>query len=175
MGMHGLTRALAVVCITVFLLSAQPDTLWTKTYGGFNGDIARCVQQTNDGGFILTGGTASYGAGDMDVYVIKTDSLGETLWTRSYGGLYADRSDWLECTDDSGFIVAASFAYSGGYLDVWLIKINANGDTLWTKVYGGGGYDGASMVKQTSDKGYAIIGSTDSYGAGMNDIWFLKT
>ncbi|HEX7319770.1 MAG TPA: T9SS type A sorting domain-containing protein [bacterium] len=175
MGMHGLTRALAVVCITVFLLSAQPDTLWTKTYGGFNGDIARCVQQTNDGGFILTGGTASYGAGDMDIYIIRTDSLGESLWTKTYGGFYNDGSEWIECTVDGGYMIAGRRGNDGGSnSDVWLIKINSLGDTLWTKTFGGDGTEGTSMAKQVTDTGYIVVGFTNSSGSGLNDLWLLR-
>ncbi len=167
------------IVISVFIswlnLSAQPDTLWTKTYGGIYSDIVRCVQVTSDGGYIMTGSTASYGAGDMDVYVIKTDSLGDTLWTKVYGSPYSDRSEWIECTTDSGYIVAGGLGYSVGNLDIWLLKINIWGDTLWTKIFGGVNWDGPWSVRQTHDNGYIVCGKTESYGAGWSDVWLIKT
>ena len=153
------------------MLPAQPDTLWTRTYGGASTDIARCVQPTSDGGYILTGGTASYGAGDWNVYVIKTDSLGDTMWTRVYGGPYAAGSEWVECTADNGYIIAATIGYS----DVWLIKIDAHGDTVWTSIFGGANGEGSWSVKQTQDGGYVVCGKTESYGAGLSDVWVIKT
>jgi hypothetical protein len=169
-------RAIMFFIIDWVLLSAQPDTLWTKTYGGFNGDIARCVQQTNDGGYILTGMTASYGAGDMDIYIIKTDSLGELLWTKTYGGFYNDGSEWIECTTDSGYIVAGtSNSYGSGSSDIWVVRINENGDTTWTQTYGGVNGDKSWSVIQTNDEGYVICGKTESYGAGGSDVWLIKT
>ena len=70
-----------------FLLNAQrPDTLWTKTIGGGAEDYGWDVQQTSDNGFIAVGATQSYGAGGVDMYIIKTDANGDTNWTKTYGG-----------------------------------------------------------------------------------------
>ena len=157
-------------------LAAQPDTLWTKTYGGTNSDIVRCLQVTSDGGYILTGSTSSYGAGSMDVYVIKTDSLGDTLWTMVCGGQYADGSEWIECAANSGYIVAATTnSFSGGSSDIWLIMIDGFGDTVWTNRYGGVNADISWSVKQSQDGGYIVCGKTESYGAGGSDVWLIKT
>ena len=88
---------------------------WTKTYGGRNEEAGSYVQQTQDGGYLVVGYTNSYGAGNYDVYLIKTNASGDTLWTRTYGGIYDDdgRSVWQ--TRDSGLIIAGSSrSFSGG-------------------------------------------------------------
>jgi hypothetical protein len=151
------------------------DTLWTKTFGDIYDDIAMSVQQTSDDGYIIAGATFPSWPGESDVYLIKTDSQGDILWTRTYGGIGEDAANSVQQTLD-GYIVAgytASFSV-GGY-DVWLIKTNMNGDTLWTETYGGLYDDVASSVQQTSDGGYIIAGYTESFGAGGSDVWLIKT
>ncbi len=160
------------------LLTAQaPDTLWTKTYGGTGFDDGYSVQETSDGGYIVAGNTESFGAGGCDIYLIKTEADGDTMWTKTYGegGDY----DWLisvQPTSDSGYIVAGFTDSQGaGSADVWLIKTDSNGDTLWTKTYGGDAADYGYSVQQTSDGGYIVAGSTESAGSGNGDAWLIKT
>ena len=155
---------------------AKGDTLWTRTYGGSGGEAGWSVQQTSDGGFIVAGYTSSYGAGGDDVRLIRTDSLGGTLWARTYGGIAGDVGYSVQQISDSGFIVAGetqSFGAGGG--DVWLIRTDATGDTLWTQTYGGSDYDGGYSVQQTYDDGFIVAGMTQSFGTGSADVWLIKT
>ena len=155
---------------------AQPGTLWTRTYGGNYDDIGYSVQRTTDGGYILTGYTESYGAGYDDVWLIKTNSSGDTLWTRTFGGAYNDRGFSVQQTTDGGYIITGNtWSYGSGYDDVWLIKTNSSGDTLWTRTYGGDNGDYGYSVQQTTDGGYIITGSTWSYATGCNDVRLIKT
>ena len=150
------------------------DTLWTKTYGGERFDWGLSVQQTTDGGFIITGGTTENV--HRDVYIIKTDSNGDTLWTKTYGGFFDDYGNSVQQTTDGGFIITGetASAYSDGYEDVYLIKTDSNGDTLWTKTYGGVYFDIGCSVQQTTDGGYFITGYTKSFGNGQN-VYLIKT
>lgn len=153
------------------------DTLWTKVFDSREG---QSVQQTNDGGYIVTGASTSRYSGDSDIWLIKTNDLGDTLWSKTIGGKYgAFYSDWGQCvqqTTDSGFIIIGNTQISvGGEMNVWLIKTNALGDTLWTKMLGGNDYDQGCSVKQTADGGYIIVGGTDSFSSGDSDIWLIKT
>jgi hypothetical protein len=149
------------------------DTSWTKTYGGSGYDYAYSVQQTTDGGYIMTGMTESFGAGDGDVWLIKTTASGDTLWTKTFGSIEIDAGNCVQQTSDGGYIITG-YTYDLGP-DVWLIKTNASGDTTWTKTIGGNAIDWGVFVQQTSDSGYIITGSTTSFGTGEDDLWLIKT
>lgn len=169
-------RIVISLIIVVIALNAQPDTLWTRIYGGYNSDYVRCVQVTSNNGFIMTGATASYGAGDRDVWLIRADSLGDTLWTRTYGGSGLDCAEWVIPTNDGGYAITGNtWSFGAGAGDLWIIKTDSLGDSLWTKTYGGVANDGGFSISQTADSGFMIAGATESFGAGMTDVWLLRT
>jgi hypothetical protein len=150
-------------------------TSWVRTFGGTDADEGRAVQQTQDGGYIVTGYTASYGAGRMDVWLVKTDANGDTVWTRTFGGPRDDCGNSVQQTQDGGYIIAGCTGFLGGNTgDVWFIKADAYGDTVWTRSYGGSGPDEGYSVQQTQDGGYVIAGYTWS-GSADYDIWLIKT
>jgi hypothetical protein len=143
-------------------LDENGDSLWKHVYPqmGNNGDLSKFVEQTNDNGYIVTG-FANYfdtlwGAKNV-LFLIKTDSLGDTSWIKTYGGqkwnVY-DRGNCVRQTDDGGYIVAGVFESFGTIL----ARFDANGDSLWTALPGGEGY----CVEQTNDGGYIIAGATKS-------------
>ena len=174
----GNTRSFGAGDYNIYLIKTDEngDTLWTKIYGGLDTDYGYSVQQTSDSGYIITGYTKSFGAGGYDVYLIKTDVDGDTLWTKTYGGVDDERAWLVQQTIDNGYIIAGETESFGvNREDLWLLKTDENGDTLWTKVYGGTGYDYAHSVQQTSDSGYIVVGHTKSFGAGGYDLWLLKT
>ncbi|MBC8205263.1 MAG: T9SS type A sorting domain-containing protein [FCB group bacterium] len=173
-------KALIVILLLLSPLAipafSQPDTLWTKTFGGISTDVGRSVQQTSDGGFIIAGYTYSYGAGGSDVYLIKTDAVGDTTWTKTFGGNNSDNGYSVQQTADGGYIIAGyTYSYGVGNDDVYLIKTDAFGDTAWTKTFGGSYCDYGESVQQTVDGGYIIAGYTYSYGAGNYDVYLIKT
>jgi len=154
--------------------NASGDTLWTRHYGGAVDDRGRSVRQTSDSGYIVAGMTTSFGAYEQ-VYIIKTNASGDTLWTRNYGGAGWDWGYSVQQTSDGGYIVAGESASFGDYYQVYLIRTNASGVTLWTKTYGGTNVDRGYSVQQTTDMGYIIAGGTYSFGAGGSDVYLIKT
>jgi hypothetical protein len=108
---------------------AAGDSLWTRTYGGVSLDWSMAVEQNPDSGFIVAGATGSFGAGVLDVYLIKTNAAGDSLWTRTYGGAEADKGFLMQRTADGGYIVVGvTGSYGAGGEDVYLIKTNSQGD-----------------------------------------------
>ena len=159
------------------LIAQTPDTLWTKTFGGNNYDVGKCVQQTADSGYIITGFTTSNGNTGRNVWLIRTDINGDTLWTKTYGGIYWDEASSVQQTSDGGYIITGytkSYGNGGGHSDVWLIKTDAVGDTMWTRTFGSFSDDYGYSVKQTADSGYIVTGQTLNIGTG-NNVYLIKT
>jgi len=169
-----------IIAISFLLLNSiiaqeiSVDTVWTKTFGGSDADIGFSVKQTDDGGYIITGSTRSYGNGDYDCWLIKTNSNGDSLWTKTFGGSDADFGFSVKQTDDGGYIITGyTQSYGNGDYDCWLIKTDSNGDSLWTKTYGGSEVDEGRSVQQTTDGGYIIVGTTNPNNDGQ--AWLIKT
>ena len=165
-------------CAVLILSSASlhAQVVFERTYGGTEYDVGWCVQQTQDGGYVLAGGTNSFGAGGTDFYLVRTDSLGDTLWTRTYGDTTEDWGYSVREASDGGYILTGYTGLTGSVpSDLYLIKTDSAGDTIWTKVYGGAGYESGYSVREASDGGYIVSGYTGSFGVQGEDVYLLKT
>ncbi|MGB3340865.1 MAG: hypothetical protein WBB37_05235 [bacterium] len=150
----------------LLLIAQVPDTVWTRTYGGVDPDVGLAVQQTSDNGYIITGWTRSFGAGGADIYLIKADSLGDTLWTRTYGGVLDDQGLSVQQTFDNGYIIAGwTASFGGGDIDIYLVRTDSSGDTLWTGTYGSVDRDKGNAVLQIADGGFIVAGSYTWFGS----------
>jgi hypothetical protein len=161
---------------TITVSVPQPTEEWNQTFGGSEGESGRFVEQTQDGGYIITGYTYSFGAGNADVYLIKTDANGNEVWSQTYGGNVADVGRDVSQTLDGGYVIIGyTQSYGSGGTDCWLIKTDANGNEQWNQTFGGQGNDWGYSGHQTQDGGFIMTGYTSSYSAGNLDVWLVKT
>jgi len=133
--------------------------------------------RVTDGDLVIGGDTESFSEGDFDAWVIRVNTSGNLVWSKSYGSTERDILYDMKQTDDGGFIIAGqteSFGHINNYTDAWLIKTDSNGDTLWTKTWGTEMHDGAMSVVQTSDGGFVWTGYK-YISTFVQDLWVLKT
>jgi len=152
-----------------------PSPYFCKAIGGPEGEWSHSLIQTSDGGYAIAGYTESFGAGKEDVYVVKLDANGNLQWTKTIGGPESEWGKSLIQTCDGGYAIAgATKSFGAGEDDVYVVKLDANGNLQWTKTIGGRSVEKGSSLVQTSDGGYAIAGETESFGAGNGDVYVVK-
>ena len=152
--------------------SAQTTTFFNTYSGGYEG---RCVEQTTDNGFVIIGKASNL----VDIYMVKTNNTGDTLWTKKYGGAYYDIGYSIQQTFDNGFVIAGKYGEPDTMMEgngnVYVIKTDELGDTLWTCIMGDEGWgDYAYSVQQTSDTGYIVGGVFHASINGGEPIAFLS-
>jgi predicted secreted protein len=161
--------------IWILKTNSSGDTMWSRFYGGPQYERAGYIYQTADSGYIFSGTTKSIGAGDKDFMLVKIDALTNTQWIKTFGGSDSDIGRGFCPTPDSGYLfIGSTWSFGAGGSDIWAIKTNANGDTQWTRTYGGTQPDEGLGAIPTRDGGYAISGMTSSYGAGSYDLYIIK-
>ena len=156
--------------------SQTPLITWERFFGGWDEDWGNAILQNPDESYMITGHTTSFGAGLGDVYLLKINPQGDTLWTKTYGGWLSEWAYAIQKTADSGYLLAGeTSSFGGGGSDVYLVKTNTNGDTLWTKTIGNEGWEVAFDCKITSDSGFIIVGEKYDVSATTTDILIIKT
>jgi hypothetical protein len=151
--------------------------LWSKTYGGSDIDQGRSlIEHSLDQGLLLAGRTKSYGAGSYDMMLLKTNSVGIELWTRTYGTTDNEFSmSVMEHSLDNGLMIGG-LSNTAGSFDFMLVKTNSVGIEVWTKTYGGSTTSEITycVIEHFIDQGFLLAGYTND-GAGANDMMLMKT
>jgi len=183
-----------VIWLSPFVSLAQPAIQWQKSLGGSYFDVARCIRQTTDGGFIIAGWTGSNNGdvlgfhGIYDFWVIKLNAIGNVEWTKALGGSDDDKAYAIRQTNDGGYIVVGFTLSDDGDVtnfhgdkDAWVVKLSNSGEIIWQKALGGSDWDEAWCVELTADGGFIVAGrssSTDGDAAGNPgnylDFWVVK-
>ncbi|MBZ0207139.1 MAG: T9SS type A sorting domain-containing protein, partial [Flavobacteriales bacterium] len=178
----------------ISIAQSAPAIEWQRTWGSSGEDGGQVIKPTNDGGYMVIGSTqaadgdvTSYHGGYSDAWVLKLDATGSLEWQRTFGGSGTDHAEDIQQTADGGYIVAASTTSNDGDVsgnhgnrDVWLIKLDAQGELQWQRCYGGSSNDGAIAVKLTQDGGYILAATTNSNDGdvsgnhGSLDFWVIK-
>jgi len=166
---------LAIALVVSYPCHAQE---WAITYGGTAYDSAYCTQQTTDGGYIVAGGSLSYGMGSYDAWILKLDPDGTVNWEKTYGDSNGEIAHYIRQTRDGGYIVAGNTnsytAWGVENNNFWVLKLYPDGSVDWQKIYGGRNHDSAYSIQQTADGGYIVAGSSASFGGDIGDFWILK-
>lgn len=158
-------------------LDSAGRVLWTRAYGGPGSDVGRSVVVTADGGFAVAGTTDSRGAGETDLWLLRTDAEGAELWSRTYGGPLADDGRGLLATAGGGFLlVGASGSYGDGNRNLYLVATDSDGTEQWTSSLGSAGsFEWGEAVAVTSDGGFFAAGSADRHGSDLHAAYVVRT
>lgn len=168
----GYTNSIGFGGYDVYLVKTDKagNMMWAKTYGGQDWDFAYSLQQTQDGGFVIGGTTYSMGRGGADGYIIKTDANGVEQWHKTYGGINDDEFKSVIQTNDGNYALTG---YTKSYNDidsgdVWIFKLDTNGDSLWCKFYGGNKEDFGNGIIQLQNLNLFVAGGTKSFSVNYN-------
>ena len=155
-------------------MNANGDTLWTKRFGGAYNDEGYYITANSDGSFVFIVRDSSNVGMDIDTRVIKTDNSGNILWNKVYGGNKKDTPKMIQSTSDGGYIIGA-ISRSFGWVnpDMWIVKLDMNGDSTWTRHYGGSQNEHCYVIREMTDGSYIACGKTASYGPDFDPI-FIK-
>jgi hypothetical protein len=148
---------------------------WSKTYDESGGNEMYVLVQASDGGYAVSGYTTSFGAGNIDFWLIKVDSSGNVQWNQTYGGTGNETVDSLIQTIDGGYALGGYSNSFGSSEDFLLVKTDSSGNVQWNQTYGGSSIDTALSGIQTSDGGYALVGVSNSSGSKFVKAWLVKT
>jgi len=159
----------------IYKLNSSGSKVWFKHYGGSNNDYGRFIQQTSDGGYIVSGETNSFTHGNYDCSIYKLDSSGSKTWFKHYGGGMSDYAYSIQQISDGSYVTAGlSYSYTYGSADFACYKLDSSGNKEGFKHYGGASDDRALSLQQTSDGGYIVAGSTNSFTYGDSDFAIYK-
>jgi len=156
----------------LFKIDTKGNMLWHGYYGGKDEDRANSIINTK-GGYIFAGETESYGHGDFDAYVVKVNKKGKREWFHAYGGKDDEVAHDIIETENGYILVGTTNSFGLNYKDVYVVKIDKNGKTIWQHSYGGKYDDEGYAITKSPDGGFVIVGKTETRRNG-DDLYLLK-
>ncbi|ACS33471.1 PEGA domain-containing protein [Thermococcus gammatolerans] len=161
--------------VLVMKFSPEGEVEWAKTYGGNKDDYGNAVAIADNGDIIVAGGTSSFGAGKSDVWVLRLDANGNVKWQKTYGGGSNDVANAVAVAENGDVIVAGyTESFGADWKDVWVLRLDGQGNVKWQKTYGGSYWEKAFAVAVADNGDVIVAGYTDSFGAGYYDFWVLR-
>lgn len=164
---------LTFTLIALGLINYAQHTFFNN-YGGSGNDYGESVVCTNDYGFVIIGATESMGNGATDMYLMKIDSAGNFVWSKTFGGENIDWGTDITKAIDSGLVFSGYSNSNSTSYNAVITKTDSAGNLIWQKTYGGEDWDFAYSLVKSPDSGYVVVGETFSYGAGQSDGYVLK-
>ncbi|MDD4588486.1 MAG: hypothetical protein PHC60_08875 [Heliobacteriaceae bacterium] len=158
-------------------LTASGNIIWEKTYGGAGSDCGYALEQLADGGYLIAGNSESFGTGNPDLYLLKTDGDGKMIWQKTYGDTGSEYGWSLVKAGDGGYLIAGEKEITGdqgGGFAGYLLKVDPEGNALWEKTFGGENGSTFYAAGQVKDGGYILTGKKESPGGGY-DHYVVKT
>lgn len=152
-------------------INSQGDTLWTRKYAKASAEVATSVISVRDGGYVLAG-ASSNGYNRYDGYLVKTDAIGDTVWTRTFGGAEEDIVNSVTETVDGSYVAVGHTVSSGaGSKDIWVVKFSSTGELIWERTFGEANWDHGRSVAATPDGGCIVVGTLFSNG---REVYLIK-
>jgi len=174
----GYTSSFGIGGYDIFVVKADKNgnLIWQKTFGGNDWDFAYNIELTSDGGFIICGTTYSFGYGNADGYIIKTDGAGNVTWTKTFGGKHDDEFKSVIQTSDGNYALTGyTKSFNDSLGDAWIFKIDLNGDSIWSKTHGGNKEDVGNCLIQDNNLNILVAGGTKSHSLSGNSETFIAT
>ncbi len=170
-----MTRLFCLILLLSVNQIIYSQVAFEKAYGGAAEEICKSIEITPDGGYIIFGQSQSYGAGGWDWYAVKINANGDTSWTKTYGGSGTETSARALALNDGYLFVGRTNSFGAGGHDTYLVRTDLNGDTTWTKTYGGSGSERAKWIDTTTTGNLIMVGETTTFGNGNKDFYFIQT
>jgi hypothetical protein len=149
-------------------------TEFETAFGGSSFDRGVSVVPTRDGGYAAVGSTRSFGPGDEDIYLVRTDAQGDSLWSRTYGGAGQD-AGWSVLETGDGLVLGGfTTSVGAGGHDFQLLAVDSDGELAWSRTYGGPGDELSWALAATDEGGFVLVGETTSTGAGEEDCLLVR-
>ena len=170
-----LTERFLILALLILVAGTQAQTTFQKVYLTGADRSAKSVLPTDDGGYMIAGSTTTNIVNDLDIYMLKTNDKGDTIVSKKYGGKKPDFINGMTKTSDGDFfIIGYTQSFSSGDFNIYLLKLDNNADTIWTRTYGGFGYDEGKEIIPTSDGNYVIVATSNSLNYSNYNVELIK-